>query len=393
MKHFSFGLLLLISFSLMISSCKHTGIINYQQAADSISEKWVPDKREGICDIKIEKNKRNLFTIKGETNIPEAKEELLQKFRERGTQFIDSLRLLPDTSVTKPFGLVTYSVVSIRKDPDNAGELITQALLGTPVKLLKSKGEWELVQTPDKYLGWVTAYSVVPMDQKQMEEWKNSERVIFLKNQGTLYSDPSTKEALCDLVAGCILTRQSQSGNYSRVMLPDGRTGFIETGNVVPFNQWINTTTPTPDKLLETAVRFMGIPYLWGGTSAKGMDCSGFTKTTYFLNGVILARDASLQYLHGKPVDISQGFDSLMRGDLLFFGRMKNDKLRVTHVGMYIGNKEFIHDSERVRINSFDSTANNFNKRLLNILVGARRVIGYSGASGIVPVSKHPWYF
>src|SRR5699024_4878699 len=99
--------------------------------------------------------------------------------------------------------------------------------------------------------------------------------------------------------------------------------------------------------LVATAKTMTGAPYLWGGTSTKGMDCSGFTKTIFFMNGWVIPRDASQQVHAGESIDTSEGFDNLRPGDLLFFGRpaTETSPQRVVHVGMWIGNNEFIHSS------------------------------------------------
>ena len=101
---------------------------------------------------------------------------------------------------------------------------------------------------------------------------------------------------------------------------------------------------PEGDALVKTAKKFNGIPYLWGGFSSKAIDCSGFTSNIYFLNGIILQRDASQQIKFGKEITSNYEYTNLLKGDLLFFGRKANDSVpeKVIHVGMYIGDSEFI---------------------------------------------------
>jgi cell wall-associated NlpC family hydrolase len=136
----------------------------------------------------------------------------------------------------------------------------------------------------------------------------------------------------------------------------------------------------------------MGLPYLWGGASIKGVDCSGFVQSVFFRNGIILQRDASLQALHGTSVDITAGFDRLKKGDLLFFGSKNNGTLHVTHVAIYIGNKEYINSSGRVMVNSFDSTQANYSSFKYKSLLSAKRIIGVLEDQGIVSVKNHQWY-
>jgi gamma-D-glutamyl-L-lysine dipeptidyl-peptidase len=146
----------------------------------------------------------------------------------------------------------------------------------------------------------------------------------------------------------------------------------------------------------------MGAPYLWGGTSMKGVDCSGFVKTAYYLQGVILPRDASQQARVGEVVDIMQAdtvsmekaLSNLRRGDLLFFSPLKDGKPtgRVTHVAMYMGDGKFIHSSGLVRINSMKKGDPDYADWESRALVGARRIAGVKGDSGIVSLAVHPLY-
>jgi cell wall-associated NlpC family hydrolase len=117
----------------------------------------------------------------------------------------------------------------------------------------------------------------------------------------------------------------------------------------------------------------------------KALDCSGFSKTIYLKHGIILRRDASQQAKTGIPVDISKGYDNLRPGDLLFFGKKaKGDqKEKVRHVAIYLGNKEFIHANGYVRISSMDPKQPHYDEGNTIELICASRILGAVGTDGI----------
>lgn len=395
MKHLSLFMKIGFVFFLtliLFFSCNNHETRDFSKEVDSISKKWVPDKREGIFDAKII-DRDGLLTLKGETSMPEAKNDLLKYLEKNNLKFIDSLQTLPDTSVIKkPWGLINVSVCNMRSEPSHGAEMLSQALLGTPVKIIKKRGGWYMIQTPDNYLGWTDGDAVQPITVTDHDQWKNSSRVIFTGKFGDIFLDPGGKKVVSDITAGCILKSEGMKNGYLSVIFPDGRKGFAFAKQFEPFDKWAEDSKPQEGNIIPEAMRFMGTPYLWGGTSAKGLDCSGFVKTVFFLNGLILARDVSLQIRHGLELRSYQNLDSLQTGDLLFFGSVRNGKIRATHVGMYIGNTEFIHESGMVRINSLDSTRANFSSYRKNSFLGARRILGEFPAPGLQLVSQHPWY-
>lgn len=364
----------------------------YKDEIDSIGIVWVPDLREGIFEAELLSDGTDLI-LKGETNVPEAKEGIVNFMEQKKVIFIDSLLVLPDTSAVKDqWGLVDVSVCNIRLFSSFEAEMVSQATMGTPVKILKKEGDWYLVQTPDMYLGWVDIEAIESKSNGEFAQWKSSSRLFYIGKTGDIYADQSGSKVISDIVAGCIVEVTDIQEDIYMVKLPDGRKGFIPREKVILLDQLLADTYLNRENLVATAESFMGIPYLWGGTSSKGFDCSGFVKTVYFLNGLILSRDASQQFQNGIRIRRAGFPDSLRNGDLLFFGSSRHGRPWATHVGMYIGDTEFIHASGMVKINSLDSTRANFSRFRRDSFIGVRRIIGADYGHGIQPVSTHSWY-
>jgi SH3-like domain-containing protein len=388
-----FATLLLL---IILSGCREKSIpVSLKSDIDSIILKWVPDKREGICSVEMVKLPGDIIKLNGETDIPRVGMEIVKFLERSGFKCQDSIFILPDTSVIKKkWGLVSVSVCNIKKDPSYASEFTSQAMMGTPVKILKRRGSWMLVQTPDYYLGWVNRSSLSELDDDEIAKWKQSDRIIYTSKSGDIVSVNNTEDVVSDIVAGVILQVKNKQAERYDVVLPDGREGNIPEKNAVDFKKWCLETVPEASKMISMAKSLKGSPYMWGGTSTKGVDCSGFTKILYFSGGVILARDASLQFLHGESLEVSDDFKSLLPGDLIFFGHLNDlGEKRITHVGMYIGDTEVIHSSGMVRINSLDTTRVNYSSYLKESLMGARRIIGAPDIRGTQSVKTNPWYF
>ena len=375
----------------LLLSCHPKSVDLLQSEIDGVAKRWVPDKRVGLCNFKLENGSGDKIVLKGETIYPDAKTEVLQLLKNKGISVTDSSVILPDSvSLKKIWGVVSLSIANLRSKPAHSSELVSQALMGTPVRVLKIEDGWVLVQTPDRYIAWTNQAAVRLMSSSEMNEWRNGDRLIYTESNGSVYEDSKQTVVMSDLVAGAIVIKKSESKNITEVSLPDGRVGFVTNQNWRNFKQMKDTVSLIGDNLIIAGKRFLGFPYLWGGTSSKAMDCSGFVKTVYFLNGMVLERDASQQINHGKEIDISSGYTNLQKGDLLYFG--SKQPYKVTHTGMYIGDSEFIHSSGFIHINSLDKNRSNYNSELVPKLVGARRVIGNPPEQGCLPVKQHDWY-
>ncbi|WP_439482458.1 C40 family peptidase [Cyclobacterium plantarum] len=356
-----------------ITACKNNGEETLaREMLEDIQSTYAPDKRVALFDVSWKDG-----VLIGETNVKEAHQELLEKLNTEGISYTDSVKLLPDPALGDlNMALVTNSVANIRSEPRHSAELATQALMGTPLNVLKASGNWYLVQTPDGYLSWVDAAAIVRLNQESLNLWMEKDKVVVTEMIANIYEDESTSDIVSDITAGNVLELIEISQTGYSVALPDNRRGFIPMEKAVPYERWKNSRRTDDQSLIQTARLMMGSPYLWGGTSPKGMDCSGFTKTIYFLNGMVIPRDASQQINEGELVDSDKNWENLEVGDLLFFGvpATAESKERVVHVGMWIGDNQFIHSRGRVRISSFDPDDENYDAYELNRYLRTKRI-------------------
>ena len=380
---------------LILASCKEApkeGNL-LEEEIQEIKAEFAPDKRVALFDVSVKK-KGTSFILIGESDMPDAIAAFKEKLGSQNIEFIDSIQALPSVELgEKTQAVVNISVANLRSNPKHSAELATQATMGTPVKVLKKEGGWYYIQTPDKYLSWVDDGGITLMDSERFEKWKTGNKIIYTKTYGHAYDAADEKEIISDLVAGDILEFVKLSDDHFVAAYPDGRIALVRLDEAESYFGWIQDMNPTPENLVATSKTLMGVPYLWGGTSTKGMDCSGFTKTVYFLNGMVIPRDASQQVHTGKQIDENQSFENLEKGDLLFFGRTATDstKEKVVHVGMWIGNKEFIHASNMVRVSSIDPKAENYDEYNLNRYLRSKRILKQEDKD-LIDLTKSPMF-
>lgn len=226
--------------------------------------------------------------------------------------------------VRPPKGIVIRGVVPLRSKPDDASELVDEAQHGEVMTRLGDQGEWTYVQGPDLYLSWIRTEHLGGMGDGTAP-W------VIAIPLADVHAAPAAAAPVVDrLPAGAPLLVHERQDAWWRVR----RNEYVRVEDTVETAR-LPHRFPMADDLLATAESFLGVPYLWGGTSGHGIDCSGLTQRVYRLNGVGLDRDADQQALGGRPVDRARP------GDLFFFGTD-----RVTHTAIATGERTFIDAPE-----------------------------------------------
>lgn len=273
----------------------------------------------------------------------------------------------------------------MRAEPTNSAEMISQSILGTPMKLVAQEGEWMKLEGPDGYTGYVNQSSVTPLTKEELIRWQKSPRLrVSSIDEAIVYIIPTkntTRNTVTSLVNGCVVVDKTDGvGEFMHISLPDGREGYIERGNV----KSLDSIPPfSAEKLLDDCYMLMGTPYLWGGCSTKSMDCSGLVRIAYLNQGLLIPRDAKDQFKTGLPIE-----DGLKRGDLLFFSSSSTGN--ITHVAIYDSDNRYIHCSGMVKTSKMSTKDPDFSKRYF---VGARRINPDSISGEVVRLIDHPWYF
>lgn len=348
------------------------------RALAQVRQQHAPDPHLNIFTVGIE-NTGSSVTLTGCVDNAVAHADALAAMHAAGFQVTDRLEVLPSPDLgDATWGLASVSVTSGREQPQNMAEMGTQVLMGHPVRVWKRAGGWYLAQSADRYVCWLPQGTIRRCTRAELDAWNASALLIVTAFEGDIRERPSANALpVVDVVLGCLVKQIGTEGDWFKVELPDGQTGYLPKNAAEDHAVWKSNRRPTPENIERTARSLMGRPYLWGANTPRGLDCSGFTKLVFFLNGVDLDRNASHQRQQGVEVPLDSDFSRLRKGDLLFFGARAGGSRpeRITHTGIYLGDKLFIHSSDRVHISSLDPNSPHRDARRIRSLLCARRIL------------------
>lgn len=271
--------------------------------------------------------------------------------------------------------VVAQNVADIYEGPDAGSGLASQAVLGAGVTVEEERGGFCRVTTEDHYEGWIAAHLLAPT-RDDSDSLQTTIATLFAE----VYSaSDAHSELLTKLVVGTrvVIARRPEVGDWVPLLLPDDQVGYVHRVSLnlthspqppqdLDMLRALGDQVPRTDlvaalgrNIAETAKRFIGTPYLWGGCTPFGMDCSGLTQLAYKLNGIQLLRDAHLQFADRRfgRVEEGQGLDTavLEDSDLVVFSRREDKK--PTHIGLALGDGRFLHarGGQGVRIDDCDA--------------------------------------
>lgn len=268
------------------------------------------------------------------------------------------------TAAMSTTAVIRTTYADVREEPNQRSELFTQLLLGDVVAILEEKDRWVRVRLFDQNEGWIHR-GYLHFGEGGVDEISTANRICVTSLIAQVFSRPDAKSPVVIVATeGTMLTTATLQGHWYEVVLPDGQRGWV-------FNKHVRPAVSLPrlsgEEIVKRARRFLGVPYLWGGTTSVGLDCSGLTQHCYRVLGKILPRNSSQQAETGEAIDSGADWSNLHPGDLLFFAENE----RVDHVAISTGGPGIIHAA----LSNGMVKEENLTERLKQMFHSARRIV------------------
>lgn len=254
-------------------------------------------------------------------------------------------------------GVVVNPVEDLLERPESQSSLGDQALLGDIVRVIPGSAEsctsprdqWIQIETAAGYRAWISVTAVWPLPSTEPAYRDAGSLVRVTARLGSVYANPTVTQHKPQLVVpfgGLLRSVRTVDERWLEVELPGSQHGYIQAGDVTPEKPSAESPKLSATCVLEHARGYFGTPYLWGGRSTLGIDCSGLVSNAFIACGLVPPRDAGPQFRWEKGKAVPQDEKQLQPADLLFFGtRREGAAPKVTHVGIYLGGGRFIHAS------------------------------------------------
>jgi cell wall-associated NlpC family hydrolase len=286
------------------------------------------DKRTSLFDVKIDSESNGTITLSGRVLDKSQLDELPRLFPDRKLDTA-SIRILNLEEHTHAH--VATNITGLYERPTFSMPLSSELQYGVPLKILYTKGNWVFVSQSDGYLGWVY-HPVISEVSPTPSTHQIITPVIELREK-----PESGSGVLTRLVSGTGISLEENRGEWSLVQV--NKTGWLPSSSLRALSDIPENVDEKRMMMVEDAKRMIGVPYLWGGVSGNGIDCSGFVRLLHQWVGISIPRDADMQSRAAFPVEPPYEI-----GDLFFFAEGDSNR-NITHVGMSLGGWKMIHSS------------------------------------------------
>lgn len=260
--------------------------------------------------------------------------------------------------------VINEPTVDVFKSTSANSERVTQALFAQQVKLIAVTSGWSKVEVEDGYIGWIESTKIT-QDFTSI----TPEMITIQSKYKDVYSSMKGNSPITKITLGTELYLIKKTDNWYEVALPMNTSGWIEDTDTLRIQAGAQIPKTTGVEFVNTAKEFLGVTYLWGGVGAGGVDCSGLTYISSRVNGVDLPRDAQPQY-DAIPTSIAPTIANMKPGDLVFFSKYIGSKA-ITHVGIYMGDNQFLEASSGKGVVVITSLSTQYYQ---DRLVGVKRI-------------------